>query len=100
MSGFLPRPMSAEDWISRISPVCALQRSQDGIEMTLMGSIRLQALAYFATMDINREAALKQPRRRHANWCGNQNAIHPEGAYEGVEECGCDRRVCHDEAHH
>jgi hypothetical protein len=31
------------------------------------------------------------PKRlpKHANSCGNQNPIHPAGAYDGVEECGC-----------
>jgi hypothetical protein len=57
MSGYIPRPMRAEDWISRISPCCALQRSQDGLEMVLMGSIRLQARAFFATLDTSKEAA-------------------------------------------
>jgi hypothetical protein len=26
---------------------------------------------------------------KHANSCGNQNAVHPRGAYDGVEACGC-----------
>jgi hypothetical protein len=35
--------------------------------------------------------ALKEPPR-HANSCSNQNVIHPLGAYDGVEECGCSKR--------
>lgn len=30
---------------------------------------------------------------KHANSCGNQNPVHPMGAYDGVEQCGC-RRPC------
>lgn len=26
---------------------------------------------------------------KHANSCGNQNAVHPRGAYDDVEACGC-----------
>jgi hypothetical protein len=29
---------------------------------------------------------------RHTGACGNQNAARPEGVYEGVEECGCNRK--------
>lgn len=28
---------------------------------------------------------------KHANSCGNQNAVHPRGAYDDVEACGCRR---------
>ena len=40
----------------------------------------------------NRDGELPKRLPRHANSCGNQNAIHPAGAYEGVEECGCLRK--------
>lgn len=26
---------------------------------------------------------------KHASSCSNQNVLHPWGAYEGAEECGC-----------
>lgn len=39
----------------------------------------------------NRDGELPKRLPRHANSCSNQNAIHPAGAYEGVEECGCRR---------
>jgi len=35
-------------------------------------------------------AALGSGRRKHAGSCSNQNVLDPEGAYKGVEECGCD----------
>lgn len=28
----------------------------------------------------------------HHPGCGNQNAVHPLGKYDGVEECGCRER--------
>jgi hypothetical protein len=31
---------------------------------------------------------------KHAHSCGNQNAAHPRGAYEGAEACGCRRHRC------
>lgn len=34
----------------------------------------------------------REGRRKHAGSCSNQNVLDPEGAYKGVEECGCDRR--------
>jgi hypothetical protein len=37
----------------------------------------------------NRDGELPKRLPKHANSCGNQNAIHPAGAYQGVEECGC-----------
>lgn len=37
-------------------------------------------------------AALGSGRRKHAGSCSNWNVLDPEGAYKGVEECGCDRR--------
>lgn len=35
-------------------------------------------------------AALGARRRKHAGSCSNWNVLDPEGAYKGVEECGCD----------
>ena len=32
--------------------------------------------------------ALQAPPK-HSGSCSNQNVLHPLGAYEGVEECGC-----------
>lgn len=64
MNGFYPNgraariwPLTAEDWISRLSPLCALRRTEEGLEHTLMRSIRIQAHAHFNKLELQRVQA-------------------------------------------
>lgn len=41
------RPMTAEDWISRISPMCAMVRMIDERGAAIMRAVRIQTQAYF-----------------------------------------------------
>jgi hypothetical protein len=43
------------------------------------------------TLEANKRLRAGKKALRHASSCSNVNPIHPEGAYEGVEECGCQR---------
>lgn len=53
------RPMSVEDHLSRLSPLCAHARMVEGLEMTLMRSIRIQGHAYFVRQEMVRSQVLR-----------------------------------------
>lgn len=46
-------------------------------------------------LHVHSDADGEKPKRllMHNGGCGNQNAIHPAGVYEGTAECGCQESV-------
>lgn len=87
--------LRVEDEIGLISPLCAHLRMSAALEHGLKSTCRIQARAYFMRQDLEVAKAAADVkfagRPRHASSCSNQNVLHPEGAYTGVEECGCYR---------